>query len=82
MNRKILTFLFCFWLFGYNSLADELNNEFNIADPAYRITFPKDHGPHKNFRIEWWYLTSNLNSEAIENFGIQWTLFKSNHTPI
>ncbi len=41
-----------------------------------------DHGPHKNFRIEWWYLTSNLKSESIENLGIQWTLFRSNLTPI
>ena len=82
MNRKILAFLFCFWLFGYNSLADEHSDEFNLADPGYQITFPKDHGPHKNFRIEWWYLTSNLKSESIENLGIQWTLFKSNLTPI
>ena len=82
MNRKILVFLFCFLLFGYNASADTHNNEFNLADPDYQITFPRDHGPHKNFRIEWWYLTSNLKSESIENLGIQWTLFKSNLTPI
>ena len=82
MSYKILVFLFCFLLFGYNSSADTHNNEFNLADPDYQITFPRDHGPHKNFRIEWWYLTSNLKSESIENLGIQWTLFKSNLTPI
>ena len=82
MSRKISAFLFILLLFGYSSLADENNNEFNLADPGYKITFPKDHGPHKNFRIEWWYLTSNLKSESIENLGIQWTLFKSNLTPI
>ena len=63
-------------------MADEHDNEFNFADPGYQISFPKDHGPHKNFRIEWWYLTSNLKSESIENLGIQWTLFKSNLTPL
>ena len=35
----------------------------SIADPSYQITFPRDHGPHKNFRIEWWYLQINQDSE-------------------
>ena len=82
MSYKILVFLFCFLLLGYYSLADTHDSEFNLADPGYQITFPRDHGPHKNFRIEWWYLTSNLKSESIGNLGIQWTLFKSNLTPM
>ena len=82
MINKILAFLFCFWLFSYNAIADEHNNKFSVADPNYQITFPRDHGPHENFRIEWWYLTANLKSESIENLGIQWTLFKSNIMPI
>ena len=81
MNSTIIAFLFYFLLFGFNSIADEHNKEFNVADPSYKITFPKDHGSHKNFRIEWWYLTSNLKSKSIENLGIQWTLFKSNLKP-
>ena len=24
------------------------------------FTFPEDHGPHPDFRIEWWYVTANL----------------------
>ena len=82
MINKILAFLFCFWLFSYNAIADEHNNKFSVADPNYQITFPRDHGPHENFRIEWWYLTANLKSESIENLGVQWTLFKSNLMPI
>ncbi len=82
MNSKILIILVCFCFFGCNSIADEHSNGFNSADPNYQIIFPNDHGPHKNFRIEWWYLTSNLKSESIENLGIQWTLFKSNIKPI
>ncbi len=82
MRKKILAVLFCFWLFDFSSMADEHNNKFNEANPNYQITFPKDHGPHKNFRIEWWYVTANLKSESIENLGIQWTLFKSNLRPI
>ena len=63
-------------------MANEHNNKFTVADPSYQITFPKDHGPHKNFRIEWWYLTANLKSNSIDNLGIQWTLFKSALAPI
>ena len=81
MATKILALLFCFLQFGYHLIAAELNNDFKVADPNYKITFPKDHGPHKNFRIEWWYFTANLKSESIDNLGIQWTLFKNNLTP-
>ena len=82
MNIKILGFFFCLWLVSHNTSASEHNNEFNVADPSYEITFPRDHGPHKNFRIEWWYFTANLKSQSIQNLGVQWTLFKSNLTPI
>ena len=82
MNLKILGFFFCLLLVSYNTVASEYNNQFNVADPSYQITFPRDHGPHKNFRIEWWYFTANLKSQSIENLGVQWTLFKSNLTPI
>ena len=27
---------------------------------ARRFVFPADHGPHPEFRIEWWYVTANL----------------------
>ena len=75
---RLLGFFFLIWLAGYSAIASERQNEFNTADPSYQITFPRDHGLHKNFRIEWWYFTANLKSESIDNLGIQWTLFKSN----
>ncbi len=75
---KIFGIFFLIWLTGYSAIASERQNEFNTADPSYQITFPRDHGLHKNFRIEWWYFTANLKSESIDNLGIQWTLFKSN----
>jgi predicted secreted hydrolase len=30
------------------------------ADPAYRMTFPRDFGAHPGFRTEWWYVTGWL----------------------
>jgi len=81
MSIKVLGFFFCLWLVSFSSIAAEHDSEFNTADASYQITFPSDHGPHKNFRIEWWYFTANLKSETIGDLGIQWTLFKSNIAP-
>ncbi len=77
----IFFFCFCFGLLNINSWADQQNKKFNLADPRYQITFPKDHGPHNNFAIEWWYLTANLKSDTLDDLGIQWTLFKSTLSP-
>jgi len=46
------------------------------AKPGQALSFPRDHGPHPGYRIEWWYLTANL-SDAVGNpYGAQWTLFR------
>lgn len=46
------------------------------ADPNYQMSFPKDHGAHDQFDIEWWYLTANLKDEVGNPYGLQWTLFR------
>ena len=28
--------------------------------PGKVFSFPADHGPHPDYRIEWWYLTANF----------------------
>lgn len=38
--------------------------------------FPRDHGPHPDFKHEWWYLTGNLATPEGRRFGYQWTLFR------
>ena len=48
-----------------------------IPESDYRLSFPQDHGPHPDFRIEWWYLTANLQDRDGTPYGIQWTLFRS-----
>jgi predicted secreted hydrolase len=40
------------------------------------LTFPADHGPHPDYRIEWWYLTANLTDADGNAYGVQWTLFR------
>ena len=41
------------------------------------FVFPADHGPHPDFRTEWWYYTGNLQTESGRHFGYQFTLFRS-----
>ena len=48
-------------------------------DPAF--DFPADHGPHPDYRIEWWYLTANLEGPEGRPYGLQWTLFRSALAP-
>lgn len=45
------------------------------------FVFPRDHGPHPDFRTEWWYVTGNLESAAGRRFGFQFTLFRNALTP-
>ena len=45
------------------------------------LTFPRDHGPHPDYRIEWWYLTANLQDADGQDYGLQWTLFRSSLRP-
>ena len=46
------------------------------------FVFPQDHGPHEDFRTEWWYVTGNLTAEDGREFGFQFTIFRSSLAPI
>jgi predicted secreted hydrolase len=43
--------------------------------------FPEDHGPHPEFRTEWWYWTGNLETADGRAFGYQLTLFRNALAP-
>jgi predicted secreted hydrolase len=49
---------------------------FAQVKPGARLAFPADHGSHPEFRIEWWYITANLNDDQGRQWGLQWTLFR------
>ena len=40
------------------------------------FTFPQDHGPHTDYRHEWWYYTGNLATATGRHFGYQLTFFR------
>lgn len=49
---------------------------FDRALAVRPFQFPADHGPHPNFRDEWWYVTGNLDGPNGRRFGFQITFFR------
>jgi predicted secreted hydrolase len=45
------------------------------------FAFPDDHGPHPEFRTEWWYYTGNLETAAGRHVGFQLTFFRTALAP-
>jgi predicted secreted hydrolase len=45
------------------------------------FVFPDDHGPHPEYRVEWWYVTGNLSAADGRAFGYQLTFFRSAQSP-
>src|SRR5579864_1633800 len=63
------------WAQGFAGLG--MSGEgFAPVVPHKPLVFPADHGPHPDFRIEWWYVTANLVDGAGVAHGAQWTLFR------
>ena len=65
---------------GYAGLSSDAEG-FALPSPDTDLTFPADHGPHEDFRIEWWYVTANLEGPDGTPYGAQWTLFRSALAP-
>jgi len=49
---------------------------FRRAEAPGGIRLPRDHGPHPDYRSEWWYFTGNLSGESGGEFGFQLTFFR------
>ena len=54
---------------------------FTRAQEPRTFEFPRDHGPHPDFRHEWWYVTGNLDSDTGERFGFEVTVFRVGLVP-
>lgn len=65
---------------GFAGLGSDAQG-FAIPQRGTELSFPRDHGPHDDFRIEWWYVTANLQTEDGRPLGAQWTLFRSALAP-
>jgi predicted secreted hydrolase len=51
------------------------------AEGPVPFTFPDDHGPHPDYRTEWWYFTGNLSGEGGRRFGYHLTFFRNALAP-
>jgi predicted secreted hydrolase len=60
---------------GFAGLGTDADG-FAPVTPGRSFAFPADHGPHPEFRIEWWYVTANLVDASGVAYGAQWTLFR------
>jgi len=49
---------------------------FERATSIRPFVFPQDHGPHPDYRDEWWYVTGNLDGPDGRRFGFQITFFR------
>ena len=62
-------------------LSDDGATGYATATEPRIFSFPADHGPHPEFRNEWWYLTGNLDGQNGERFGFELTIFRFLLTP-
>ncbi|WP_430468860.1 lipocalin-like domain-containing protein [Vreelandella titanicae] len=60
---------------GFAGLGQDADG-FRHAEPNQPLSFPQEHAAHPDYRIEWWYITANLEDTAGEPVGLQWTLFR------
>ena len=84
MNVRAIVFLIL-WPFaalaqGFAGLGTDADG-FAVPAPQPTFDFPGDHGPHPDYRIEWWYLTANLKDANGVDYGLQWTLFRTALAP-
>lgn len=59
------------------AMGDVEGEDFSKAAEKKKFIFPDDHGPHPNFKTEWWYFTGNLTSDDDRKFGYQFTIFRT-----
>ncbi|QSP95759.1 carotenoid 1,2-hydratase [Marinobacter salinisoli] len=62
---------------GFAGLAaDGATGDYLQPAAGDELVFPEDFGPHPQHRIEWWYLTANLQTPDGNPVGLQWTQFR------
>jgi predicted secreted hydrolase/ABC-type lipoprotein release transport system permease subunit len=66
------------------SLSDALSVDIEGYDRAWEprpLKFPRDHAAHNDFKLEWWYLTGNLEDADGRRYGYQVTIFRNALAP-
>jgi predicted secreted hydrolase len=63
-------------------LAPDDLDAYPLALEPREFRFPEDHGPHPEYRNEWWYVTGNLDSAGGKRFGFELTIFRFALAPL
>lgn len=58
------------------ALGNNNDSIFRKVTDKRKFIFPDDHGPHQDYKNEWWYFTGNLETKEGRNFGYQFTIFR------
>jgi len=64
---------------SFSTVLSNDNEDFSRALSPRVFSFPSDHGPHNDFRSEWWYFTGNLKDRQGRQgrqFGYELTFFR------
>jgi predicted secreted hydrolase len=72
--------IFALVLITANACAQDSDRWRNAA-PGWSYEWPRDHGPHSDFKTEWWYFTGNLKAADTRRFGYQLTFFRQGVRP-
>ncbi len=64
-----------------DTLSSKADERFARALEPMTFQFPRDHGAHPEYQIEWWYYTGNLHTDDGKAFGYQLTFFRFGLTP-
>jgi predicted secreted hydrolase len=65
-----------------NLVTEDYSDEaFRKAYDVIPFEFPRDHGPHPDYRAEWWYYTGNLADAEGHRYGYQFTIFRRGIVP-
>ncbi|MDN5869831.1 MAG: carotenoid 1,2-hydratase [Nitrococcus sp.] len=57
------------------SESDDMAGYAKVSGPR-PMRFPRDHGAHPDYRVEWWYFTGNLATAQGRPFGFELTFFR------
>ncbi|MCI5065240.1 carotenoid 1,2-hydratase, partial [bacterium] len=65
----LLSFVLCMERTGVADLRE--------VAPGRQLSFPRDHGSHHDYPVEWWYFTGHLeDTEKQESYGFELTFFR------
>ncbi len=76
MNKMRIIFALGLSLLLFQAAVYAESGHFEKALPGYEYAFPRDHGSHPDYLIEWWYFTGNLSAEDKSSYGYELTFFR------